>query len=167
MKRNVICTVIVMLMCAAIILLMATVSVRAEDPKNYWTKFGVGSWVLLEMPGGTRQKQTLMKKSSESYTLKMETIVNGKAVYSNEVVIPLKSKATGAPTAMPTKVDVQVKQYKENVTVKNKSLACDVSEVKTAQGTSKNWMSDQIPGGVVKTTLNNSPMSTAIDFEVK
>ncbi|MDQ7821368.1 MAG: hypothetical protein RDV48_01100 [Candidatus Eremiobacteraeota bacterium] len=152
-----------MILCSAIILgvILWVLPACAGQPDNYWTKFGVGSWVLSEMQGGMQQKQTLIQKSPSEFTLRIEMIMNGKVINTTDTKIPLKSG-----TATSGK-EVKVKEYPDSYLVKAKKLACRVYETGTPQGVSKSWVCDKVPGGSVKQVIGNNETLKVIDFEAK
>jgi len=127
---------------------------------NYWEKFKEGSWVLHEYTGGVQMKQTLVGKAADEVTLRSETIMNGNTISSVDVKVPLKTGMTGIE-----KADVKISDA--TFEVKGKTLSCKVFETNTPMGLSKSWISADVPGGLLKSQVNDTDSIKIVDYEVK
>jgi hypothetical protein len=132
----------------------------AAEKETKWTKFNVGSWVLYDLGNGMQQKQTLVSKSENGVTLKIEMVVNGKPMPATEAKI---SMATPSQPAVKPKV----KETTGSIDVKGQAANCTIYEITTDQGVSRSWMADNIPGGVLQTAIGDKVLMKLVDFEAK
>lgn len=148
-------------MLTAVFLLSAIQITLAQE--NPWTKYKEGSWVLYELTPGMQQKQTLISKSDKEYVLETTIIMNGKVISTTPVTIPLQTSQQ--PVAGASAADVKVSD--DNIEFKGQAFACKVYETTTPQGVGKTWITENIPGGIIQTTLNNNIFMRAVDYEAK
>jgi hypothetical protein len=136
----------------------------AGEQDNLWVKFNVGSWVLYEAGGGVNLKSTLIDKTDSEVTLRMDTTINGDVLSSQEVKLPLvQAQAPMTDQAAP----MNTKTYDDTIELKGESLSCKVIEANTPQGFVKSWISDRVPGGVVKSVVAGTTVQKAVDYEAK
>ena len=67
--------------------------------------------------------------------------------------------------AVPERPDML--EYVQDTLVVNRVMACKIYEYNTAQGLEQLWFSEEIPGGLVKSALDDSLTSELIDYEAK
>jgi hypothetical protein len=156
--------------------------------KHPWASFKVGSFVktksttTVNVAGKpintvTEMKQTLVELTAEKAVLETEASVMGNTS-KTKIDLPLNVVASN-PTlpSAPANSEVKPKESQESLTINGKTLNCKVTEIETEQGgnkvTSKTWMSEDVPGNVVKTVSKMSgatsteTTSELIDFEAK
>ena len=133
----------------------------AQQSGSFWSGCNEGSWVLYRLAGGLKQKQTLIGKSPTELTIKTEVSMKGNAISSNEVKIPLNQSGVSQFKQLETR------EYSDKVSVKGRSLSCKVFEVDTPQGKARTWISDKVPGGIVKSAVGDNVSLELIDYEVK
>ena len=146
-----------------------------------WNNFKPGSWVKLKstsemtMAGrktnmSTEMKMTLVAKTADKATVETETTAMGTTTKS-KADIPLNSTAKGAPAQNPAKMG------SETITVAGKSFKCKTAEVQSeANGmktTTKTWLADEVPGGLVKSESTSTGAMTSkttmelVDFKAQ
>lgn len=136
----------------------------AEKVEHPWEKFNVGSWVLYELSGGMQQRQTLINKTEKELILKMEMIKDEQVIYSGENKMPLEMTPQ-EKTA--DNIKANMKESEDKLEIKKENVLCKVYEVTSELGTTKSWMSDRIPGGVVQTMVEGNIAMKILDYEAK
>ncbi len=147
--------------CAAAIATLLVCGASAQQDTNPWAKFNKGSFAKLKtstvmlMAGNkntmtTDTKMTLIDKTADKVVVETETSVMGN-VSKTKMDIPLKAAAPAKPPANAP----APKMGSETITVAGKSFACKTFEIVTdtnaGKTTTKTWISEDVPGGVVKT----------------
>jgi hypothetical protein len=153
---------------------LAAGQVAAKHP---WASFGVGSWAHLKttsvvnaggqkIPSVIETKMTLVAKTADKVTIENEVIMGGRSISKTKMDLPLKGAA--AATAAKPPAGAQFKTGSETITVAGRALKCITSEgVMDAGGTktqSKTWISDQVPGGLVKSQSSNAASETKMEM---
>jgi len=134
------------------------------QPLISWSGFNEGSWVIYELSDGIKQKQTLVSKTDTEAVIKYENIYEDNTV-SLRKVVPLESEPIEITAAAQEQVDVQ--ESSEIFLLKDASVSCRIYETQTAKGKSKLWLSDEVPGGIVQSELNDKITIKLLDYEVK
>lgn len=166
----------------------ATEPARAAAPeakvaKHPWGSFKVGSFVVTksttETAGykmSTETKTTLTALTADKATIEIETTVSGHTTKTTADV-PLTASAPVAPAAGTSASTPQadVKTSEETITVAGKSVKCKVTTANAETGgmksESKTWMSEDVPGFVVKSVVkstgaaNSETTSEVTDFK--
>jgi hypothetical protein len=134
---------------------LAVASMAADN--TGWNNFKPGAWVKLKTTSdmtvaghktttSTEMKETLVAKTADKATVETEMTMMGNTTKS-KADIPLTSKATGT-------AQNPAKMGSDTITVAGKTFKCKTFEVQSeANGmktTTKTWMADEVPGGMVK-----------------
>ena len=150
--------------CAAAVATLLVCGASAQQDKNPWAKFNKGSYAKLKsstvmsIAGNkntmtTESKTTLLDKTADKVVVETETSVMG-TVQKNKVEIPLKAAAPAKPVANAPAPKIG----SETITVAGKSFSCKTYEIVTdvngSKSTSKSWIAEEVPGGVVKTVIS-------------
>lgn len=139
-------------------------AVDEKDLPNCIKDAKVGEWVLVEMQGGMQQRQTVIKVTKKEVTVKFETIMKGKVINSIETKIPLETKQKPDEK----KKGPKPKITKEKVKVKDQEIECFGIEIETKAGTSKSYISNDIPVmGLVKSEFKGKVMQKVVDYGTK
>jgi|SRR5579872_3380171 len=138
--------------------------------KNPWGSFKVGSYETTKTSTtaagntmATEIKMTLVALTADKATVETATTVMGNTTKAN-VDIPLT--ATQTPNTPPngTAPNATVKSGNETLTIAGKSLACKWTETEADSNgnhvTSKIWMSEEVPGFVVKMVSKTTGSAT-------
>jgi hypothetical protein len=134
--------------------------------KHPWGSFKVGSFVAMksttEASGykmASEMKTTLTALTADKATIEIETTVAGHTTKTS-TDMPLTASATPVPTGSASTPQADVKTSEETITVAGKSLKCKVTsttaEVGGTKSESKTWMSEEVPGFVVKSVVKSS-----------
>ena len=134
----------------------------AGEKDRYWKKFNTGSWVLYELQDGLRQKITLTFKTDAQISLKTEMIKDEAVVSVSEEKIPLDLSTESAAAPKPG-----MREYVQDTMVVNQVMPATIYESDTKAGIKKSWFSEQIPGGLVKSSVGDSETIKLIDYEAK
>lgn len=147
--------------------------------KHPWASFNTGSWVKLKSTtlmqiAGTKNtsvmetKMTMVSKTPDKAVIETEMTVMGQTNKSR-MDMPFKAAAQPATAAKAAPVP---KTGTDTITVAGKSLSCKTMEMETEAGGmkvhTKTWVSDQVPGGLVKsvsTTPTTQTTMEAVDFK--
>jgi hypothetical protein len=179
-------------------LLAATSQSRpTSDDWNAWSAFPEGAWVKLERnfrdAFKSTQTFTLIKKSADKVTVKLEVekkkdegddqptvTLNGVPfANNNEYIYEKNPKPILCPTCRANhKPSLVTERKKEKLKVGDKEVLCYVMDVVpfdcdgTKSGTSRWWLSKEVPGGLVKRewTAKDRPglvVDTILDFDKK
>jgi hypothetical protein len=151
---------------------LAVVSMAAGN--SPWSNCKPGAWSKLKTTSKTavagqthnttiETKMTLVSKSDDKATVETETTMMGSTTRTTGD-IPLKSDAKGASRT-------PVKTGSETVTVAGKTFQCKTVEVQSeANGmktSTKSWVADEVPGGIVKTvSTSTGSMSSKVTTEL-
>ena len=140
---------------------------ESKVAKHPWGSFKVGSFVTMksttEVAGRkmtTEIKTTLNALTADKATVEMETTAMG---HTSKTTTDFPITA-GAPIAAPTGTastpQAQVETSEETITVAGKSLKCKVTAATSVmsgmKSESKTWMSEEVPGFVVKSVVKTS-----------
>jgi len=139
-------------------------SIVIAQPVVGWRSFEEGSWVTYELPDGRQQKQTLISKTDSDAVIKYENILEGNVVSVSRTV-PLESEVVDASGDAQEQEDIQ--ESTEDFSFKGGKLSCTIYERQTAQGVSKSWVSEEVPGGIVQSESNGKITAKLIDYEAK
>lgn len=157
----------------AALTILAVVAMAAEN--TGWNNCKPGSWVKLKTTSDTtvaghttsmaiETKQTLVSKTADKAVVETETTMMGNTT-KTKAEIPLTSNAKAATTQNPAKMG------SETITVAGKTLKCKTAEVQSeANGmktNTKSWMSDNVPGMIVKSvSTSTGSMSSKVTMEL-
>ncbi len=155
---------------------------KPAAPKHPWSSFKVGSYVamktstVMEMAGkknttATEMKMTLVDLSADKATLETEmTVMGQKSKTKTELPLTVTVKPSAA-----TPAGVTPKTGTETITVAGKSMNCKWTEIEMESNgnkvTTKSWMSEEVPGFVVKSvsstkgTANMETTTEVVDFK--
>ena len=129
-----------------------------------WGNCKPGAWVKLKTTSettvaghkttmSTDTKMTLVSKTADKAVVETETTMMGNTTKS-KAEIPLNSTAKG------TAAQNAAKMGSETITVAGKTFKCKTAEVQSeANGmktTTKSWMAEEVPGGLVKSESNST-----------
>jgi hypothetical protein len=153
--------------------LFAVASMAANN--SGWNNFKPGSWAKLKTTSETtvaghktamtiETKTTLVSKTADKATVETETTMMGNTTKA-KAEIPLNSTATG------TAQQNAAKMGSETITVAGKTFKCKTVEVQSeANGmktSTKSWMADEVPGGIVKTeSTSTGSASSKVSMEL-
>jgi hypothetical protein len=153
--------------------------------KNPWGSFKVGSYETMKTTtttdvGGNKTntsietKMTLLSLSADKATVESATTMMGNTTKTN-MDIPLAASTTTPPPNGSTP-NASVKSGTETLTVAGKSLSCKWTQTESEAGgnktVSKVWMSEEVPGFVVKMvntttgTMSSEMVSEVTDYKV-
>lgn len=154
--------------------------------KNPWGSFKVGSYettkatTTTEVAGNKTSmametKMTLMNLTADKATVEAAMTMMGNTTKTS-MDIPLSATPTPPPSTTATAPTGSVKTGSETLTIAGKSLNCKwtetESEVSGNKTVAKIWMSEEVPGFVVKSvmstkgTANTEIVSEVTDFKV-
>lgn len=128
----------------------------------------VGQWVTYKIMGGMEQKQSVTAIEGEGddriITLKMETMMNGQALSTNEQKINLKDSKAQEAKAREENPNVEITE--ETVTVAGKTFNAVVLSAKMEGVESKTYMSADVPvTGLIKMEVSGmGTMMELVDF---
>ena len=140
---------------------------RAQQPDEFelWNAFGEGSSVsgenLIDMgkvKSTTKLKMTIKKKEADKITLTLETESNGIKSSSERVVEKGKKAVECAACKKAHKEPVVKEGGTEKVKVGDKEVEAKILDITTygcndKEGSTKIWISKEVPGGVVKNAM--------------
>lgn len=141
-----------------------TAEKKESAARHPWGSFKVGSYVAgktttaMEVAGRKMNtvietKTTLVDLSADKATIETEMTAAGKTT-KTKTEVPLTAGTPGTPTATPAANAPALKTGTESITIAGKSLNCKWTEMETevngAKTVTKTWMSEDVPGGVVK-----------------
>jgi hypothetical protein len=151
---------------------LAVVSMAADN--SAWSNCKPGAWSKLKTTSETtvaghttnmtiETKMTLVSKTADKATVATETTMMGRTTKTT-ADIPLKSDAKGTS-------QTPVKMGSETITVAGKAFKCKTVEVQSeANGmktSTKSWMADEVPGGIVKSvSTSTGSMSSKVTMEL-
>ena len=145
----------------------AKTAAETKVAKHPWGSFKVGSYVVTksttEVAGRkmtTEMKTTLTALTADKATVEMATTVMGNTT-KTMADFPITAGATTAtPTGTVSTPNAEVKTSEETITVAGKAVNCKVtsttSDANGMKSESKTWMSDEVPGFVVKTVIKTT-----------
>ena len=154
--------------------------------KNPWGSFKVGSYETMkattttEVAGNktnmsTETKMTLISLTADKATVEAATTVMGNTTKTN-MDIPLAATQTTTPSPTGSAPSANAKTGTETLTIAGKSLSCKWTETESEAGGNKTvakvWMSEEVPGFVVKMvtstkgTMSSETVSEVTDFKV-
>jgi hypothetical protein len=152
--------------------------------KHPWGSFKVGSFVVTksttETAGykmSTETKTTLTALTADKATIEIETTVAGHTTKTSADMPLTASAAPVTPVAgtSASTPQAEVKTSEETITVAGKSVKCKVTSANAETGgmksESKTWMSEDVPGFVVKSVVkstgaaNSETTSEVTDFK--
>jgi hypothetical protein len=158
---------------------LALASMAADN--TGWNNFKPGAWVKLKSTSdmtvaghknttSTEMKETLVSKTADKAVVETETTMMGNTT-KTKAEIPLTSNAKGTTTQNPAKMG------NETITVAGKTFKCKTfetqSEANGMKTSTKTWMADEVPGGMVKsesTTTGSMTMKSTmevVDFKAQ
>ncbi len=158
----------------ALSIIFCTLASAQTTAKHPWASFNKGSWVKMKtttvitavkQSTAMESKMTLLDKTPDKVVVETEMSVMGN-VSKTKMDIPLKATAT-APAGTAAKAPAP-KLGSETITIAGKSLACKTAEIETVvagqKSLSKTWMSEQVPGGLVKSVTTSA--ATQVTMEI-
>lgn len=141
-----------------------------------WGNFKPGSWSKVKTTSVTtvaghattmtiESKTTLVSKTADKASVEIETTMMGNTT-KTKADYPLTSTAKSAPAQQNP-----AKMGNETITVAGKTFKCKTVEVQSeANGmktSSKSWMADEVPGGLVKSeSTSTGSMSSKSTMEL-
>lgn len=157
---------------------------KKNEATHPWAKFKVGSFsktkntTVATVAGHnstttSEVKQTLVDLTADKAVVEIESTVMGHTS-KTKTEIPLTGTPTGIPTATAPASGGTAsapKEGTEDITVAGKTLHCKWIEYETEQGgnkvSSKTWMSDEVPGLIVKSvTKTTGSVPTEVTSEL-
>ena len=163
----------------AALMALAVAGMAADN--SGWSNFKPGSWVKLKTTTETAvagqktamasdMKMTLVAKTADKATIETETTMMGNTT-KTKADIPLN------PTGKAAAAQNTAKMGSETITVAGKTFKCKTAEVQSdANGmkiTTKSWIADEVPGGLVKSeSVSTGAMSSKtsmvlVDFKAQ
>jgi hypothetical protein len=135
---------------------------KIDDPRyTYWSKFKPGSFQTVETrTDASGQKMlvlittTLLDVTPEKLTVEVKTETT-----AGTKKLPTRTKKTEVLAKRDKPADSSFKESKEDVKVGAKTYSCLLMEETTGDMHIKSWMSDQVPGGVVKMEMNSDGLA--------
>jgi hypothetical protein len=143
---------------------------QAEMISGPWDGFDVGSFVhykiLMTAGNFAEEKQTVLEIRKNQVILEASALGNtDQWEHKNMLMIPLK---------VPNKPDKTVKVTDDIAIINGKSLRCKVEKrfiTDYEHGNKKvamqTWISDDVPGGVVRISYDDKVVVEVVDFEKK
>jgi len=134
-----------------------------EEAPNYILDVKVGEWVQHKMQGGMVLKQTVLAVNEKEATVKTETFMDGKSLFSSEIKIPLKAEVDESEAPKEAEQDKAAKPVVSHgkVTVDGKQFNCTIVEYPT----SKMYMSQDVPlTGMVKIESEGKVVMELMDY---
>lgn len=124
----------------------------------------VGQRYVFKMPNGMTQEWEIAEKGETAFTVKLTTIVNGKAIADPSTSpMPFRvKKGDDKPPEMPKPIG------KETLKVAGQDWECDVYEGTPGPGTAKmkQWLAKKFPFSI-KTEIDGEPKSELVDVTTK
>jgi hypothetical protein len=161
-------------------------------PKGGWAQYKPGTWCKtkthsvistagMNIESTTTTKTTLKDLSATEATLELETqsatTVNGKETASPPTTTTMKSPLEVEASASPAAAPQPVESGEETIQVGGKSYAAKWTKLVTEAGglktTAKQWISDTVPGALLKSESSSdgpskSTMTTElVEFEIQ
>jgi hypothetical protein len=154
--------------------------------KNPWGSFKVGSYETMKMTTTTEVagnksntsmeiKMTLTGLTADKATVESATTMMGNT-NKTSIDIPLAATQTTTPPPTGSAPSANVKSGTETLTIAGKSLSCKWTETESEAGGNKTvvkvWMSEEVPGFVVKTvtttkgTMTSEMVGEVTDYKV-
>jgi hypothetical protein len=135
--------------------------------RHPWGSFKVGSFVATKSTTAaagykmaTEMKTTLTALTADKATIEIETTVAGHTTKTTTDIPLTAAAATPAPTGSASTPQADVKTTEETITVAGRNLNCKVTTATAETGgmksESKTWMSDEVPGFLVKSVVKSS-----------
>jgi hypothetical protein len=140
-----------------------------ETITSPWASCGVGSFVhykiLMTAGNFIEEKQTVIEVKSNKVILD-DSLLNGNEwEHKNMVAVPLQ---------LMVNLDKTIKFTEDTITIEGKSLRCKVEKqiiTDPEHGNKKivmqTWMSDDVPGGVVRISHDSTVIVEVVDFNKK
>jgi outer membrane biosynthesis protein TonB len=143
----------------------------AGDQLTPWGKCKEGDWVKMSGMNNMSTTMELVKVGDKTVTVKSTMEMPGMAMPAQEQEYP-KYVATGGMGETAAKMVVE-DLGTETLEIAGKKIECKVTQVKMEMGgktiTSKSWMSDEVPGGMVKSMSDAmgemQVMQEVVDFK--
>lgn len=149
--------------------------------KHPWGSFKVGSYVVTKnVTEAAGQKMTMEIKTTltaltaDKATVEMATTMMGNTTKTT-TDLPITAAAAPVPTSTVSTPQAEIKTSEETITVAGKSVKCKVtsttSDMNGMKSEVKTWMSDEVPGFLVKTVIkstgaaNSETNSEVTDFK--
>ncbi|MFH0887715.1 MAG: hypothetical protein V1871_00715 [Planctomycetota bacterium] len=141
-----------------------------EMVSSPWNGYGVGSFVhykiLMTAGNFEEEKQTVLEIRRNQVVLQVSRLGNNDEwEHKNMIIMPLK--VMGRP-------EKTIKVTEDTITIKGKLLKCKVekqvgydTEHNNKKIVIKTWMSDDVPGVVVRISHNDAIAVEVVDFEKK
>ena len=134
--------------------------------KNPWGSFKVGSYEVTKMTTAvagtnmsTETKMTLVALTADKATVETAVTTMGNTTKTN-VDIPLTASQAPTTPAQGNAPNASVKTGNETLTIAGKSLNCKWTETESEMNgnkvNAKVWMSEEVPGFVVKSVTKTS-----------
>lgn len=144
----------------------------AGEQKSPWAGAKVGDMAKYKGMGGATTVYEVVANNDKETTLKVTMTMGETAMEPTEIKVPVS--ASGAATGAGEAPKAEMKEVgAETVKVGDKELKCKVMESKTTMGdktvTTKTWLSDEVPGKMVKTESdmmgNMQVVQELVDFK--
>jgi hypothetical protein len=131
-------------------------------PKNPWAKFGKGSWVHYKIHNPMEQKEIQQKYSivdvtKERATIEISYLENGKWEKKSMQEVSLQPVLVPKDQGTPAALDIAGK--KVNCTCLEKTIRMGNNAT-----IEKEWLSDEVPGGVVRKEMAGKTVMEVVDF---
>ncbi len=144
----------------------AAPAAETKVARHPWGSFKVGSYVVTKSTTAgagykmsTETKTTLTALTADKATIESEITVAGHTTKTT-TDIPLTATAPAAATGSASTPQADVKTSDETVTGAGKSVKCKVTtanvEVAGTKSESQTWMSDEVPGFMVKSVVKST-----------
>lgn len=125
----------------------------APEQKSSWYSATVGDTLVYKMQNNMQQTWKVTKVDDKIVTVEMSTVLNGNPVGTSNMTQPRMVPAPKGPVALAPGNEMK-ELADEVVKVSGQDLTCKVRQVMIKVGdrviTSKSWMCDKVPGGIVK-----------------
>lgn len=166
----------------ALILMASLVAGQVDDDsKAYYRALSVGDWVEYKSTNAFKEivlsKQTVLAKTENEITMKIEQSINGKAGAPIETKINLKLPIDPSTLAKDVKTETEtLGSGKETIKVGDKTYDCEWERKKTTftykdpkipktEIISKRWSSKDLPfGGTVKVETTVGEITTVTEL---
>ncbi len=137
-----------------LLIALAAGTALAADLPNPFKDPRAGDWVVHDMRGQSKMRQTIISVSETTVIVEIETSMDGKIVNTqtreNERIHEPSLGMLGIKKGGP-----EPKITKETLTINGKKLECTVIEQEKDGMTAKTWISEDIPvNGLVKVEMS-------------
>lgn len=131
-------------------------------PKNPWANFGKGSWVHYKLlnPADqteTQQRYSVVEVAKDKATIEISSLENGKWEKKSTQEVSLRPVLVPKEQGSPAILDVAGKKV---------NCICLEKTIRMGNATTveKEWLSDDIPGGVVRKEMAGKVVRAVVDF---